>query len=50
MAGYAEILLGGVAFYIVLAELANETMGRVVFPLFPLTRGAHTGALAELAA
>jgi len=38
IAGYAEIILAGVAFYIVLAELANETMGRALFPLFPLTR------------
>ena len=39
-AGYAEIVLAAVAFYIVLAELANETLGREVFPLFPLRRTA----------
>jgi uncharacterized protein len=39
-AGYAEIVLAAVAFYIVLAELANETLGRSVFPLFPLGRTA----------
>ncbi|HEY0806524.1 MAG TPA: GPR1/FUN34/YaaH family transporter [Pseudonocardiaceae bacterium] len=50
MAGYAEIILAAVAFYIVLAELANETMGRALFPLFPLTRNAPTGLRAELAA
>ncbi|MEV6609774.1 acetate uptake transporter [Kutzneria sp. NPDC051319] len=38
VAGYTEIVLAAVAFYIVLAELANETMGRAVFPLFALTR------------
>ena len=35
-AGWVEIVLAGVAFYIVLAELANETLQRQVFPLFPL--------------
>jgi succinate-acetate transporter protein len=50
MAGYAEIILAAVAFYLVLAELANETMGRVLFPLFPLTKNAPTGLRAELAA
>jgi uncharacterized protein len=39
-AGWAEIVLAAVAFYIVLAELANETLGRQVFPLFPLSRTA----------
>ena len=39
-AGWAEIVLAAVAFYIVLAELANETLGRQVFPLFPLARTA----------
>jgi succinate-acetate transporter protein len=38
-AGWVEIVLAGVAFYIVLAELANETLHRQLFPLFPL-RGA----------
>ena len=33
-----EIVLAAVAFYIVIAELANETLGRPVFPLFPLNR------------
>jgi len=46
LAGYAEIILAAVAFYIVLAELANETMGRTVFPLFPLTRNSPTGLAA----
>jgi succinate-acetate transporter protein len=35
-AGWAEIVLAAVAFYIVLAELANETLQRPLFPLFPL--------------
>lgn len=39
-AGWAEIALAAVAFYIVLAELANETLHRQVFPLFPLRRPA----------
>jgi len=39
-AGWAEIVLAAVAFYIVLAELANETLQRPVFPLFPLRRSA----------
>jgi succinate-acetate transporter protein len=39
-AGWAEIVLAGVAFYIVLAELANEALRRSVFPLFPLSRAA----------
>jgi uncharacterized protein len=37
-AGYVEIVLAAVAFYIVLAELANETLGRAVFPLFAFPR------------
>jgi hypothetical protein len=47
VAGYAEIVLAAVAFYIVLAELANETLGRVVFALFPLTRKAPAGVRPE---
>jgi succinate-acetate transporter protein len=43
-AGWAEIVLAGVAFYIVLAELANETLPRPVFPLFPLRRAAVQSA------
>ena len=39
-AGWVEIVLAGVAFYIVLAELANETLHRQVFPLFPLRQPA----------
>ena len=39
-AGWVEILLAAVAFYIVLAELANETLQRAIFPLFPLSRQA----------
>jgi succinate-acetate transporter protein len=37
-AGYAEIVLGLVAFYIVLAELFNDTAPRKSLPLFPLSR------------
>jgi uncharacterized protein len=43
-AGWVEIALAAVAFYIVLAELANETLGRVIFPLFPLGRAAAVAA------
>jgi hypothetical protein len=39
-AGWVEIVLAAVAFYIVLAELANETLRRAVFPLFPLAPAA----------
>ncbi|HEY2694793.1 MAG TPA: acetate uptake transporter [Pseudonocardiaceae bacterium] len=45
-AGYVEIVLGLVAFYIVLAELFNDVAQRDVLPLFPLaTRKAHANAL-----
>lgn len=37
-AGWAEIVLAGVAFYIVLAELANETLRPQLIPVFPLRR------------
>jgi succinate-acetate transporter protein len=49
-AGWVEIALAAVAFYIVLAELANETLRRAVFPLFPFTRAAATAAAAAAAA
>jgi uncharacterized protein len=39
-AGWVEIVLAAAAFYIVLAELANETLRRPAFPLFPLSRAA----------
>jgi succinate-acetate transporter protein len=42
-AGWTEIILAGVAFYLVLAELANDTLHRNLFPIFPLTRNtAHS--------
>ena len=40
-AGWAEIVLAAVAFYIVLAELANESLQRELFPLFPLRAAAQ---------
>ena len=43
-AGWAEIVLAGVAFYIVLAELANETLHRPLFPLFPLRWAGRAAA------
>ncbi|MFC1403036.1 MULTISPECIES: acetate uptake transporter [Streptacidiphilus] len=45
-AGWAEIVLAAVAFYVVLAELANDTLRRTVFPLFPLTRFSGPAAAA----
>jgi hypothetical protein len=44
-AGWVEIVLAAVAFYVVLAELANDTLRRTVFPLFPLTRFTASPAL-----
>jgi hypothetical protein len=45
-AGYVEIVLAAVAFYIVMAELANETLGRTIFPLFAFALPAsRAGAL-----
>lgn len=49
-AGWAEIVLAAVAFYIVLAELANETLRRTIFPLFPLGRAAEPATAAAAAA
>ena len=49
-AGYAEILLGLVAFYLVLAELLNETVGRAVLPLFPLAKRPTPALRADFAA
>jgi uncharacterized protein len=45
-AGWTEIVLAAVAFYIVLAELANETLRRTIFPLFPLGRASAPAAAA----
>jgi succinate-acetate transporter protein len=44
-AGYLEIVLAAVAFYLVLAELTNENFGRNLLPLFPLTRRPVLGAV-----
>lgn len=45
-AGYVEIVLGLVAFYIVLAELFNDVAQREALPLFPLAaRKAQANAL-----
>ncbi|HEX3780796.1 MAG TPA: acetate uptake transporter [Pseudonocardiaceae bacterium] len=49
-AGYAEIVLGLVAFYLVLAELLNEVVQREVLPLFPLTNRTAPALRAGLAA
>ena len=48
-AGWVEIVLAGVAFYLVLAELANETLGRTVFPLFAFERRPAAATRAQLA-
>ena len=45
-----EIVLGLVAFYIVLAELFNETAQREVLPLFPLATRKAPALKTELAA
>ncbi len=36
--GYAEMVLAAMAWYIVGAEIANATIGRDIFPLFPYRR------------
>jgi uncharacterized protein len=36
--GYVEMLLAALAWYIVMAEVVNETLGRQVFPLFPFRK------------
>ncbi|HEX2350821.1 MAG TPA: GPR1/FUN34/YaaH family transporter [Ktedonobacterales bacterium] len=33
--GWVELLLAALAWYIVMAEIVNETLHRTVFPLFP---------------
>ncbi|MGH3194550.1 MAG: acetate uptake transporter [Streptosporangiaceae bacterium] len=33
--GYGEMVLAAIAWYIVMAEIANATIGRDLFPLFP---------------
>jgi uncharacterized protein len=48
-AGYVEIALGLVAFYLVLAELLNEVVGREALPLFPLVNRKVPALRAELA-
>ena len=39
--GYAEMVLAALAWYIVMAEIVNDTLGKQVFPLF-LLRGTTT--------
>jgi succinate-acetate transporter protein len=48
-AGYVEIVLAAVAFYLVMAELTNEVRGRTVFPLFALNRAQQTGPVPHAA-
>ena len=36
--GWAELILAALAWYIVMAEVVNETLGREIFPLFPFRR------------
>jgi succinate-acetate transporter protein len=38
--GYAEMVLAALAWYIVMAEIVNDTLEKPVFPLFPLRRTA----------
>lgn len=44
--GYLEMLLGAMAWYIVMAEVVNETLKKPLLPLFPF-RKDRTPALAE---
>lgn len=39
-AGYGEMVLAAMAWYIVGAEIANTTIGRDIFPLFPFRKAA----------
>jgi uncharacterized protein len=48
-AGYLEIILGAMGWYIVMAELVNETMKRTVFPLFPFKKSLIPPLNTELA-
>lgn len=36
--GWVEMLLAALAWYIVMAEIVNETLGRTIFPLFPFRK------------
>ena len=36
--GWVELLLAALAWYIVMAEITNETLHRTVFPLFPFRK------------
>lgn len=45
-AGYAEMVLAAMAWYIVMAEIVNDTLKRQVFPLFPFRRPLIGGARA----
>lgn len=36
--GWAEMVLAVLAWYIVMAEIVNETLGRAIFPLFPFRK------------
>jgi succinate-acetate transporter protein len=36
--GYAELVLAALAWYIVMAEVVNDTVGRGILPLFPFRR------------
>lgn len=38
--GYVEMVLAALAWYIVMAEVVNDTLGRALFPLFPFRRAA----------
>lgn len=41
-AGYGEMLLAAMAWYIVMAEIVNETVKKPVFPLFPFRKPFFT--------
>jgi hypothetical protein len=38
LGGYFEMLLAAMAWYIVMAEVVNETLKKDIFPLFPFKR------------
>jgi succinate-acetate transporter protein len=45
--GYAELVLATLAWYIVMAEIVNDVLGRTVFPLFPFRRDEPAAAPPE---
>ncbi len=46
--GYAEMVLAALAWYIVMAEVVNDTIGRAMFPLFPFRSAAPPPAQQQM--